>query len=167
MIKSAFRNLGLKVFVTLFLCIFAFSSVLMATPKKKTSEELKKDLEAIKKSLDKDKKAPRWLRIEVKDLEEGAVVKVNLPLKAVIAFLEAGLEIAEEQAKIEMKKHKKQGKHEKDEIDEEHIRQSVLSGFEFLKKYPIEQWIEWFKEVPNGEIVTVDSKDAKVRIWVE
>lgn len=121
-------------------------------------EEMKRDLQAIRQALQKDKDAPRWLRIEVIDLAGDEKVKVNLPIQAVLAFLEFAVEVGETSIE-EAKKHG-------DKEDVEHLERASQS-LKILKQFKPEQWIQWLKELPNGEIVTVESKTEKVRIWVE
>ncbi len=133
-------------------------------------EDLKKDLQAIRQALrnsSPERPAPRWLRITVDDLEEGAKVRVNLPIEAVLAFLELAVTVQEKE--IERMKARIRPGTDRTETDEALTRrlEALERSLGVLRQFKSRQWIEWLKDLPNGEVVTVDSKDAKVRIWVE
>ena len=135
--------------------------LLMAGPvwaKGSPEQEMKRDLQAIRKALKQDKNAPKWLRIEVIDREEDERVKINLPIQMVLAFLEYAIDVSETSLKV-AKKHG-----DKEDIEE---IEEATRALRVLKQFKPQQWIEWLKELPNGEIITVESKDEKVRIWVE
>ncbi len=121
-------------------------------------QEMKRDLQAIRKALKQDKNAPKWLRIEVIDRKEDERVKVNLPIQMVLAFLEFAIDVSETSIEVA----KKRGA--KEDVED---MEKVMRSIGILKQFKPQQWIEWLKELPNGEIITVESKDEKVRIWVE
>lgn len=138
-------------------CIIILMGISLALGASKSDEEMKRDLQAIKKALQEDKDAPKWLRIEVLGKDEQ--VRVNVPIQVVLAFLDAAVEIGEASAK----EAKEQTRSEKKEEEWEHIQNSIS----IMKQFTPRQWIQWLKKLPNGEIVTVESKDEKIRIWVE
>lgn len=133
-------------------------------------EDLKKDLQAIRQALKNPsptRPAPRWFHITIDDLKEGAKVRVNLPVEAVIAFLEMAFTVEEKE--LERARARIRPKTERPETDEVLDRrlESLERSLESLRQIQPRQWVGWLKDLPNGEIVTVEAKDAKIRIWVE
>ncbi|MCS7311651.1 MAG: hypothetical protein NZ742_01860 [Acidobacteria bacterium] len=134
------------------------------------NEDLKRDLQAIRQALKNsspERPAPRWLHIIVDDFKEETKVRVNLPVEAVVAFLE--LAIAVQEKTLAQTKSRMPDPADRTKADEILNRQleSMERSLDILRQIQPRQWVEWLKDLPNGEIVTVDSKDARIRIWVE
>ncbi|GBC85597.1 hypothetical protein HRbin11_02047 [bacterium HR11] len=133
-------------------------------------EDLKRDLQAIRQALKNpppERPAPRWLHITVDDLERGAKVRVNLPVEAVVAFLELAVDVQEKElARTRARAQAQTDRPKTGEVIDRPV-ESLERSLEILRPIKPRLWIEWLKDLPNGEIVTVEAKDAKIRIWVE